>query len=73
MQIRTGFQGSSVKFSPYEDGRIAVGTAQNFGIIGNGKQHVFQVSPISCSDARCCSKSYQALLWVIHRCVSGQA
>ena len=48
MQLRTGFQGSSVKFSPYEDGRIAVGTAQNFGIIGNGKQHVFQVSFMTC-------------------------
>ena len=43
MHVRTQFQGSSVRFSPYEDGRIAVGTAQNFGIIGNGKQHVFQV------------------------------
>ena len=54
MQIRTGFQGSSIKFSPYEDGRIAVGTAQNFGIIGNGKQHVFQVQSALCRTKHRC-------------------
>lgn len=44
MWFKTAFQGYSVKFSPFEDGRIAVATAQNFGIIGNGKQYVLQVS-----------------------------
>ena len=44
MWFKTGFQGYSVKFSPFEDGRIAVATSQNFGIIGNGKQYVLQAS-----------------------------
>ena len=42
-RFKTGFQGYSVKFSPFEEGKIAVATAQNFGIIGNGKQYVLQV------------------------------
>ncbi len=41
--FRTAFNGYAVKFSPFEEGRIAVATAQNFGIIGNGRQYVLQV------------------------------
>jgi len=37
------FNGLSVQFSPFDD-RLAVGAAQNFGIIGNGKQYVLQVT-----------------------------
>jgi peroxin-7 len=47
--FRTAFQGYSIKFSPFEDGKLAVATSQNFGIIGNGKQYVLQVRV----DARC--------------------
>lgn len=41
--FRTAFNGYAVKFSPFEEGRIAVATSQNFGIIGNGRQYVLQV------------------------------
>ena len=74
MHVRTGFQGSSVRFSPYEDGRLAVGTAQNFGIIGNGRQHVFQVlgqavpwardlgsTPLASQVLACCRRERRAL------------
>ena len=44
--FRTAFNGYAVKFSPFEEGRIAVATAQNFGIIGNGRQYVLQVQCI---------------------------
>ena len=37
MMFKAGFNGYSVKFSPYHEGRLAVATAQNFGIIGNGR------------------------------------
>ena len=37
MMFKAGFNGYSVKFSPYHEGRLAVATAQNFGIIGNGQ------------------------------------
>ena len=40
---RTPFQGYSVRWSPFDPDRLAVATAQNFGIIGNGKLHVLQV------------------------------
>ena len=42
---RTPFQGYSVKFSPFEDATLAVATSQNFGIIGNGRQHVLRMGP----------------------------
>lgn len=42
--FKSDFQGYSVKFSPFEDGKLALATSQNFGIIGNGKQYVLQVS-----------------------------
>ena len=54
MHVRTPFQASSVRFSPYVEGRIAVGTAQNFGIIGNGKQHVYQASACLHCACMCC-------------------
>ena len=41
--FRTAFNGYAIKFSPFEEGRVAVATAQNFGIIGNGRQYVLQV------------------------------
>ena len=58
MRFTTPFNGYAVKFNPYDAGggaanangnglaggaRIAVATAQNFGIIGNGRQHVLKV------------------------------
>ena len=43
MYFRFAFNGYAIRFSPFEEGRIAVATAQNFGIIGNGRQYVLQV------------------------------
>ena len=53
--FKTAFNGYSIKFSPFDD-RVAVGTSQNFGIIGNGKQYVLQVTPAACSHT-CAIKS----------------
>ncbi|CAI5986710.1 unnamed protein product [Closterium sp. NIES-64] len=33
------------RFSPFVENRLAVATAQNFGIIGNGRLHVLELSP----------------------------
>lgn len=44
-RFKTPFNGYSVKFSPFYESRIAVGTAQNFGIVGNGRLHILQISP----------------------------
>ena len=43
--FRTPFAGYSVRFSPFDESCLAVGTAQNYGIIGNGKLHVLQLTP----------------------------
>ena len=37
---------SQVQFSPFLENRIAISTAQNFGIIGNGRQYVCEVPPL---------------------------
>ncbi|RYR36166.1 hypothetical protein Ahy_A10g051197 isoform A [Arachis hypogaea] len=43
--FKTPFNGYSVKFSPFYEDRLAVATAQNFGILGNGRLHVLSLSP----------------------------
>jgi peroxin-7 len=45
MRFKTQFNGYSLAFSPFVEGRIAVTTSQNFGIIGNGQQYVLQMGP----------------------------
>mmetsp|Transcript_45098 Transcript_45098/g.134644 ORF Transcript_45098/g.134644 Transcript_45098/m.134644 type:complete len:316 (-) Transcript_45098:2-949(-) len=45
MRCKTAFNACSVRWSPFQEGRFAVSTAQNFGIIGNGRQHVFEMTP----------------------------
>ncbi|KAK1273504.1 Peroxisome biogenesis protein 7 [Acorus gramineus] len=43
--FKTPFQGYAVKFSPFYEHRLAVATAQNFGILGNGRIHVLDLQP----------------------------
>ncbi|GHP07320.1 peroxisomal targeting signal 2 receptor [Pycnococcus provasolii] len=42
---KTSFNGYAVKFSPFFPDRVAIATSQNFGIIGNGRQHVVDLIP----------------------------
>lgn len=44
-RFKTTFNGYAVRFNPFIEGRLAVATAQNFGIIGNGRLHVLQQQP----------------------------
>jgi len=39
---RIDFAGYSVEFSPFRGDLLAVGSAQYFGIVGNGKQSIFR-------------------------------
>ncbi|KAF3957996.1 hypothetical protein CMV_017043 [Castanea mollissima] len=43
--FKTPFNGYSVKFSPFYESRLAVATAQNFGILGNGRVHILDLPP----------------------------
>ena len=45
MRFKTQFNGYSLAFSPFVEGRLAVTTSQNFGIIGNGQQYVLEMAP----------------------------
>lgn len=45
LEFRTqGFNPYSVKYSPYYDNKIAVGTSANFGIVGNGRTFVLNLT-----------------------------
>lgn len=37
--------GYACRYSPFEDGKLAVATSANFGIVGNGRQYILQVQP----------------------------
>ena len=41
-RFKTQHNGYSLAFSPFVEGRVAVTTSQNFGIIGNGVQYVLE-------------------------------
>jgi hypothetical protein len=46
LQFRTqGFNGSAVKYSPFFDNRLAVATAANFGLVGNGRLYMLELTP----------------------------
>lgn len=46
LEYRTqGFNGYAVKYSPFFDSRIAVASAANFGLVGNGRLHILGLTP----------------------------
>lgn len=41
MEFRTtGYNGYAVKYSPFVNDRVAVATAANFGLVGNGRLYI---------------------------------
>ena len=66
--FKMAFNGYSVQFSPFDD-RLAVGAAQNFGIIGNGKQYVLQARA-TVLFAPICPESGFAKLCIENRMIS---
>merc|ERR1711918_192383 len=42
-RIQLPFAGFSCEFSPFRQGLVAVGTGQYYGIVGNGRVHVFNL------------------------------
>ncbi|KAL8741837.1 MAG: hypothetical protein Q9190_005596 [Brigantiaea leucoxantha] len=46
IEFRTqGFNGYAVKYSPFFDSRIAVASAANFGLVGNGRLYILGLTP----------------------------
>ena len=46
LEFRTqGFAGHAVKYSPFFDSRLAVASAANFGLVGNGRLHILGLTP----------------------------
>jgi hypothetical protein len=39
------FHANALSFSPYNDSLLAVTSSQNFGLVGNGRAHILQLSP----------------------------
>jgi hypothetical protein len=54
MFFRSAFSGYACKFSPFEDGKLAIATCQNFGIIGNGRQYVVQAGILHAPCGQSC-------------------
>jgi peroxin-7 len=40
-----GFNGSAVKYSPFYDNRLAVSASANFGLVGNGRLYILELTP----------------------------
>lgn len=43
-QTKLPFTGYACEFSPFDEKKLAVSTAQHFGVVGNGRQHIFDVT-----------------------------
>lgn len=55
LEYRTqGFQGYAVKYSPWFDNRIAVAASANYGLVGNGRLYILELTP---------QNGIQALKW----------
>jgi peroxin-7 len=39
------FNANSLSFSPYNDSLLAITSSQNFGLVGNGRTHILNISP----------------------------
>ncbi|KAJ5872627.1 uncharacterized protein N7529_004980 [Penicillium soppii] len=39
-----GFNGCAVKYSPFFDNRLAVASSSNFGLVGNGRLHILELT-----------------------------
>lgn len=40
-----GFQGYAIQYSPFFDNRIAVASAANYGLVGNGRLFILELTP----------------------------
>lgn len=46
LRVKTpSFAHHNVAFSPFFENRIAVASGANFGLVGNGRLHILQLSP----------------------------
>jgi len=46
LEFRTpGFKGFNVKYSPFFDNKLAVATGQNYGLVGNGRLYILELTP----------------------------
>ena len=46
LRFRTeGYNGCAVKYSPFFDNRLAVAGSSNYGLVGNGRLYVLELTP----------------------------
>ncbi len=46
LHFRTeGYNGYAVKYSPFFDNRLAVASSANFGLVGNGRLFILELTP----------------------------
>ena len=62
LEFRTqGYQGYSVKYSPFFDSRIAVAGSANFGLVGNGRLYILGLT----ANGIVTEKWYEKLSWQV--------
>lgn len=46
LRFRTeGYNGCAVKYSPFFDNRLAVAASSNYGLVGNGRVFILELTP----------------------------
>lgn len=46
LRFRTeGYNGCAVKYSPFFDNRLAVAGSANYGLVGNGRLYILELTP----------------------------
>jgi peroxin-7 len=55
LHFRTeGYNGCAVKYSPFFDNRLAVAGSANFGLVGNGRLFILELTPNGIVPAKSC-------------------
>lgn len=63
LEFRTqGFQGYAVKYSPFFDNRLAVAASANYGLVGNGRLYVLELTP---AGVQCIKWSVDSFMTIV--------
>lgn len=57
-----GFNGYAVKYSPFFDSKLAVGTAANYGLVGNGRLYILDLTANGIVADKWCIFSFSLLV-----------
>lgn len=66
LHFRTeGFNGCGVKYSPFFDNRLAVAASANFGLVGNGRLYILELTPNGIVPLKWCVSLEKSFFFLI--------